>query len=290
MVSVWNIRLALRAPAERDAISLTVAQYKDLGSLPNYTIGNLIKDRFLSDAAVDDFLDIFIDLSRTGDVASFRGEYIDRCHRHVLCGGEVGMKPYPQRLGRAADRAAYLQNLIKANGVTLATADELLTNLEEGVLTPVQRQLLLTLHMSEFGAWVTWDQDSKGAEPPFAFLRERVGYDLRNAMGLPIDDGVINHLPMVILEYRARNVAKLYRPTTADAAEFTRFVVRDPPPPEDSDWFGLTVPWQDDPDGKFVGGDVGYPPKRPEAVHARITFPADAACETLKHGEKRVPQ
>ena len=237
-------------------------------------------DRFLSLDAANAFIDLFASVEIPKDLAKLQEAFLKVCHSYSLCGGEIQLIPYPDRLGRAADKSSFLLSIVSANSIMRSRIEYLLQRLESGTLSRTNQREISSLFMSMFAAWVTWDKESNGAESPFAFLKKKSSYDVRNALGLPIDRNVLSRAPIVIFEYSSINVDKLYRPTTADAAAYPRFAVRSPPPPEDSDWYGLTMPWQDNPhDDPHT--DSNYPPRRPEALHHRIKFPAVLKCEVL---------
>ncbi|MEA3008584.1 MAG: hypothetical protein QOJ91_276 [Sphingomonadales bacterium] len=262
--------------------------FEESGAFGHYTMRNLRADRFLSDAAAEDFSTVLLGHYATNDPDALRVDYLKTCYSHGLCGGEVGLAPYPLLLGRACDRSAFYNMMVRVNGVSRLTVERLLRDLERGRLTPTRQRTLRSMKMSAYPVWITWDRPSGGMNPPFSFLRSNSSYDLRCALGLPIDASVVSRRPVITFEYKSVYVSYLFRPTTADAASFTRFAVRQPPPPPDSDWFGLTVPWQDDPDNR-LGGKSGYPPKLPEALHEPIRFPPDVKCETYYHMHKALP-
>jgi len=281
MPSAWDTALKSRSRRVRAKIRTTIAKCEESGAFGNFTIRNLLHDRFLSNSAANDFVDLFISFSNASDFSSLKSAFIQLCRSHALCGGEIGLKPYPKRIGRAIDKSRFINILVTANAITRSRAERLMQDLEKGTLTGTRRILLASLYMSEFGVWISWDRESNGEDPPFAFLRSKDAYELRNALGLPIDRAVLRRQPLLTFEYSGRAAGMLYRPTTADAADFLRFSVRQPPPPPESDWYGLTVPWQDDPHDKLQASKGLYPPKRPEALHGKIKFPQPITCETL---------
>jgi len=181
-------------------------------------------------------------------------------------------------LGRAVDRARFLNAVSTANGVTRYKLRRLLGKLKNGDLKPSEKIELSSYMMSEYGAWVTWDLESDGINPPFSFLSTDSPLQLREALGLDINDAAIHNLPMVAFAYESETVGTIHKPTTADAASGLRFRVRSPPPPAERDWYGLTVPWEENPRATSSSDERLFPPKRPEALHSPARFPVDVSC------------
>jgi hypothetical protein len=282
-MSTWESALLKRPPAVQAAVRAATAALEEHSAFSHYVLRNLTCDRFLSQAAADDFIDLLFKYRTAPDLKAFRREYIHVCHAHALCGGEIGLKPYPAKIGRAIEKAQFVAQVVTANGVSRRKIERLLQDLENDTLTPTNAKIIATLLMSRWAVWVTWDRSSNGRDQPFAALRRKSSYDLRNALGLPVNVVAMRKLPMLVFEYNSGHAGTLFRPTTADAAEYLRFCVRSPPPPPDSEWYGLTVPWQDDPYGKS-DYDGLYPPKMPEALHGSSVFPPGVRCETYYFG------
>jgi len=280
-LSAWEKVLSTYTGINPNQVTEAAALFEETGAFGSNVIRNLLNDRFLSDIAAKEFIDLFLRYpSASSDLPAFKKDFIKLCLDNSLCGGEIGLRPYPKRIGRAHEKSAFIHNISTSNSEPAPRIQRMLAKLEKGTLNSSQRSALSALKINEDGAWVTWDLTSSGDEHPFKFSTDKCAYDVRCALGLPITNSMMHNRPLLVIDYLSHSVGTLYRPTTADAAAHLRFEVRQPPPPPESDWYGLTVPWQDDPKGKRPSDFGLFPPKMPEALHDKLNFPDPIGCET----------
>src|SRR4051812_6363347 len=103
--TAWRRALAGYSRAETRKIRKTAKVFEESGALGHYTMRNLDSDRFLGDAAARDFSNLFLKSADIVDIDAIKTDFIQICRSHGLCGGEIGLKPYPVVLGRAADKS-----------------------------------------------------------------------------------------------------------------------------------------------------------------------------------------
>jgi hypothetical protein len=142
---------------------------------------------------------------------------------------------------------------------TKAHARDFLERLLSGD-TPTKAEAAIL--MSEYSAWVTWDEDGKTADP-FRFARTAASADLvRASLGLDPQNRMKGK-PLLLFVYSSHSGLDLFRPTIADAGLHRFFE----PPPIGNDDYGLTKTW---PPAMAKSLPTLLP--RPEAIHSPIAF------------------
>lgn len=277
----WIRALKTLRRSQQKAVNEVFHWCEERGAFGGHVLRNLKNDRFLRLSVAKKLVDLFLRLDPRTDIKAFQSEFFKICRNNVLNGGEIKLRPNPPRIGRAADYDSHVAAISRINGRPLSMVERLLMKLEASSLISSERAELARMAMSGYAVWITWDRDTNGNASPFAFLKDDCAYDLRRALGLEISSSAIANRRVITYTYSSGDVRKLIRPTVADAGTHLRFQPREGPPPKEADWYGLTLPWPDDPLGKHSDEDGTYPPKCPEALHERINFPLSLTCQIL---------
>lgn len=215
-------------------------------------------------------MDLFCAQEPPIDHLKLHDAYLEICYEHSLHGQEIGVKP--SYVGRVVNRSEFVARLVRLYRISAKRADAIASKLQSASMNATDWTAAVSYLMSDYGAWITWDLESGGVNGPFAFLRNDNPSELRDALGLPLDADAVNNLPLMCFEYRSELAGTLRVPTTSDAGGCLRFRVREEPPLEEIDGFGLSCPWEEKLPSETVRRDPSYPPKRPEALHSPIGF------------------
>lgn len=189
------------------------------------------------------------------DFTSLAARYQEECYRHQLQGGPIQLSPLPRQLGRAVDTVAFTHALTRQPYLAdPACAADFVDRLVRGEpLDPRE----LSLVMSPYTAWVTWNEADPDADP-FGFVVHGLALEVRAALGL---DRKVSG-PLLLLRYGCPAELTLHRSTIADAGLNLFF----DPPPFSMTAHSFTRPW---PPEVWAGGIPAEwcPSPRPEAVH-----------------------
>lgn len=204
---------------------------------------------------------------RSTDDTSLARHYRSECHKHVLQGGQID-GAIPRLVGRAVDREEFVERLYEWHGPDRGgplhnrdLARDFVRRLETGdVLSDAEKDL----RMSQYACWVTWNEASPQGDP-FAFASPRRSASILASLGLaPVNHSP--HRPLLLLSYSGSTVARLLKPTVADAGTYQYF---QPPPPGAA--YGRTRPWPAELAGTILA-TTDPPAGRPEALHEPIVF------------------
>jgi hypothetical protein len=189
--------------------------------------------------------------------------YQAECYKteNTLAGGSITIAK-PKIIGRAVEKQAFVNYLYEKQRHcfrTRAIAKDFVQRLIAGdTMSKAESSVL----MSEFSAWVTWNDISSDLDP-FAFARSsNLAEMVRACLGLDPENRMKGK-PILLLIYQSHAALELCRPTIADAGLYRFFE----PPPIGVDAHGLTKAW---PPG--MGKSISTPTPRPEAIHAPQLF------------------
>jgi hypothetical protein len=112
--------------------------------------------------------------------------------------------------------------------------DKLLNQPGYSVLTSTAGQV----PASRYPIWVTWEDENPNSDP-FAFANSNSADHVRACLGL-VSQRRGRSPQLLLFVYNHTSGQPLYRPTVADAANYTYFR---PPLPEQGDAHGWTLPW-----------------------------------------------
>ena len=276
-VATWAKVIEPLPDSERELILTNAHWLEAENGIARYIVPRLKIDRFIPEDAIRELFSLLLRATTLGTRA-FWVEFRDWCSHHVLEGKRIWSSLEPDVVGRAVEFGEYATQLRRANpGVSLEEIKSLLLQLAQRKLSKRGRSRLESLFMSEFASWATWDVDSKGSKSPFAFATSNCADVVRAHLGL---SRKYYRQRLFTFAYDAAEVPELMRPTSADARMDAQFWPPPEPPPPENDGAGWTRPWFEwpapHPDGEL---EARY---RPEAVHAKTTFPASIAAAWLK--------
>ena len=182
--------------------------------------------------------------------------YRDACYTQTMRGGSIKCVP-PTLVGRAVEKDIFVWFLFRSERKFFkikANASDLVDRLLIGdKLTPKETGIL----MSQFAAWVTWND--KGSADPFDFAAD--AFHVRACLGL--DNKRRVDKPLLLLVYSLAAGLSLVRPTVADAGLHSFFE----PPPIGIDEHGWTKTWP----AKLARTKTKAKPiPRPEAIHSPV--------------------
>jgi hypothetical protein len=248
---------------------------------PSSGLGRIIvpnvidREHFLDPLMMQELLKALLTVA-TEPVDKIKDTYEIACRKLKLKGGLIRSAPHkypPVLLGRAVDRERLVSFLEQHYGPAptyphpffpfFVDSDDVRLFVQ-GLIAGTIEDAAKFLFMSEFGTWVTWRDDAD--DSPFSWMTQRISDEVRAGMGL--DGQSLGEI--LLLEYRASDVARLFRPTIADAELFEYFE----PPASTHDWYGRTRPWPVAMAQARPVPVVAPPASHPEALHERISFTA----------------
>src|SRR6266571_2551919 len=216
---------------DRGAILKRLGQWSRESSLGARIPANLRAERFLGVSSMVTLLAVVLK-----HVGSSRGplesDYAQACYSHAREGGAVGLGTLPQLLGRAVDRAVWVNHLVDQHLDLFGDSKRLVREFVERLVSdpwfkiePPESQAL----MSKFKrtAWATWNEDD-GTADPFAFAKTKHADEVRACVGLLTNRKGRSPF-LLLLTYERPAAEPLLRPTVADAATYELFR---PPLPE----------------------------------------------------------
>ena len=194
--------------------------------------------------------------SRAGSASDLATSYQRECYKHTRRGGPVTV--HPVLVGRAIELDLLRKRLRESDACfPLFYGNERLVDLfierllGGAPLTPEE----MSLPMSDYSAWATWDLDDWSTDP-FRFGKD--ADHIRASLGLDPNSWWIG-TRLVLLVYNLPATVVLCRPTIADAGLHPFF--EPPPPPEER--YGLTRVWH-------LPRQKHAPLPRPESVHEPV--------------------
>ena len=210
----------------------------------------------------DDMRELLLALlpSRDSSIAELRKIYAQECSRHSLRGGTV-RAPKPPLIGRAVHRDSFANWLYREYASYFHTELMVGDFIDRLIRGDQPTEFELTILMSAWPTWVTWNEYSFGSDP-FSFCESASAEEIKGNLGLDPErrwDGKA----LLLLFYHRQLSAELYRPTIADAALHRFFE----PPPIGNDNHGWTKTW---PPGMARTGLHLKP--RPEALHRPLSI------------------
>lgn len=257
-------------------------QIKDFLSPRGQFVRNLELEHFLDEGVLTELVDrIEQHRARGGSLGEFEVVYGKFVPPHRLAGGDVHSGSRPRIVGRIVEQrkfAAWLLGHPRMKGVYYEV-EELVQDLRKAFQSDGRERTRFRETvgdapdppMSEFNAWVTWENTDSTHEPvDLGLSKEEI------CAMLALDDRVLTK-DLFLLVYELPPVVELFRPTICDTFMNWGF---EPPPPEFTD-HGLTKPRENGRIRPERAAEVLQ--RRPEAIHrpmslVHLRFGPDAPC------------
>lgn len=240
-------------PDERKVIEQKMQEWALQTYIGRHVEQNITAERFLPAKNMEQLLDVFVSF-HNNDIWILAEKYRDACRANVGQGGAIRSKPLPKVLGRAVEKASFV-NYLKLRYPKYfrlrAHAEDFIQRL---VLGGNPTRYEASFQLSRYSTWVIWDVETRSSNP-FHFVKRGRANEVRGSLGL--DPKRSDPRGLLLLIYERDGHLTLHRPTVADAGLHPFFA----PPPTGIDDYGLTKPW---PPG--ISGLEDFQP-RPEAVH-----------------------
>lgn len=241
-MTVLDQAIASFSTHEQLVIRERLRRWSLANELGTRVVPNLHSERFLPPLpAMRDLLAVLLE-SPSDDWAVLETDYVAACRQFSCRGGTVTLATLPRWLGRAVDRSVWASYLYHHHRQGFGNCrreinrfiDKLLNQPGYSVLTSTAGQV----PASRYPIWVTWEGENPNSDP-FAFANSNSADHVRACLGL-VSQRRGRSPQLLLFVYNHTSGQPLYRPTVADAANYTYFR---PPLPEQGDAHGWTLPW-----------------------------------------------